>query len=209
MVTHHPPSARLGRDRCSSSRRQLAKIPQAGNAHGLSLADGRAQGTGKTLLSRRLTVLDRRSIVRRFAAAYSSKMNKASTPSAQSDPVHDALMKLVDAHKKLKAEPLHLAVHFQRPKNKHVNLFEILGGFGRDEPSADKKFFEIAFASTRSFELPAGKELRLLLTSPAEFERAMAANWASLKILRDSKKAGTATVLYEDKTGKKLWKALG
>jgi hypothetical protein len=136
-------------------------------------------------------------------------MNKASTPSARPDRVHDALMQLVDAHKKLKAEPLHLAVHFQRPKNKHVNLFEILGGFGGDEPSADKKFFEVAFASTKSFELPPGKELRLLLTSPREFEKAIAANWAGVKILRESKKAGTATVLYEDKTGKILWKALG
>ena len=54
-----------------------------------------------------------------------------------------------------------------------------------------------------------GKELRLLLTSPTEFEKAITANWAVLKVLRDSKKAGTAKVLYGDKTGKKLWKALG
>ena len=56
-----------------------------------------------------------------------------------------------------------------RPED--VCLFEIIDGFGPYEPDPDDAdLFAFSYFSTPGFPLPAGVNLRMILTNPKEFE---------------------------------------
>ncbi len=133
------------------------------------------------------------------------------TPRADDD-VNDedaSLRQLVEAHRKKKDEPLHLAVRFFPHRGrKHIHLFEVLGHFGAETISRDRKLFTIAFSSTPQLPLAPGVELRLTLTNPRELSLASREGWASLKPILQSKRDGTANVLASDVKGKELWRMM-
>jgi hypothetical protein len=122
-----------------------------------------------------------------------------------------AVRRLVEHHRKLKDERLLLAVYFnpQRKPVEDVCLFEILEGFGPDEPDPeDADLFQFGYGNTPGFPLPEGVNLRMVLTNPAEFERAVAENWKAVGELRAARKAREAIVLHSEGEGKKLWELL-
>jgi hypothetical protein len=126
-----------------------------------------------------------------------------------SNPIQDQLERLVEAHKKRKAEPLHLAVRYFPPRaTKHIHLFEVLGNFGGGSIAQDRKLFEVSFGTTPAFRLDQSTELRMVLTSPEEFKVAVRDEWASLNRIRAAKRVQSAEVLWADAVGKSLWKLL-
>ncbi len=97
------------------------------------------------------------------------------------------LRSLVDHHRKLKDERVILAVYFNPQRNpfRDVCLFEVIEGFGPDEPEpGDVDLFQFGYGNTPGFPLPAGENLRMVLTNPAELRRAVAAGWKAVGELR-------------------------
>lgn len=118
--------------------------------------------------------------------------------------------KLVQQHRSLHDEHLHLAVYFappNRPK-RDVYLFEVIERFGDDSIDPDQELFTFAYGSTPGFPLPAGTSLRMVLTNPVELNEAVRQDWKRVKELRASRKNGKATVIYADAKGKKFWNEL-
>jgi hypothetical protein len=117
---------------------------------------------------------------------------------------------LVDQHRKLKHERLHLAVYFATPRRgkRDVFLFEIIDGFGGDTIDPEGKLFEFGYGSTPGFPVPEGAALRMLLTNPAEFHHAVAHDWKAVRELRAAREAGQTIVMYKDSIGKRLWALL-
>jgi hypothetical protein len=119
-----------------------------------------------------------------------------------------ALRELVSHHRKLKDERVVLAVYFnsQRKPFEDVCLFEVIEGFGPDEPDPDDgDLFQFGYGNTPGFPLPEGANLRMVLTNPPEFKRAVAENWKAVGELRAARKSGEAIVLFSEGEGKKLW----
>ena len=105
--------------------------------------------------------------------------------------------RLIDEHKNLRDEPLLLAVLFEPDRHPgDIFLLEVIDGFGSGMIDQDKKLFEVSYSSTASFPLPSGRHLRLVLTSPQEFEIANQEHWASIEEVRHALRAGSAQVLF-------------
>lgn len=122
-----------------------------------------------------------------------------------------ALRALVNDHRKLKDERLLLAVYFnpQRKPFEDVCLFEVLEGFGPDEPNPDDvDLFQFGYGNTPGFPLPAGVNLRMVLTNPAEWKRAVKEKWKAVRELQAARQAGEAIVLHSEGEGKKLWELI-
>ena len=117
---------------------------------------------------------------------------------------------LVDQHRKLKNEYLHLAVYFAPPRRgkRDIFLFEVIENFGGNAIDPNEKLFEFGYGSTPGFRLPAGASLRMVLTNPAEFHHAIQHNWKGVQELRAAQEADHAIVIYADKIGKQLWATL-
>lgn len=125
---------------------------------------------------------------------------------AQKFPAYlSAVKSLVDQHRKLKHEPLHLAIYYA-PK-RHVNdvfLLEVIDRFGDKSVDTQKKLFELSYGSTPGFPLPENRNLRLVLTNPAEFQVAAREKWKSFLELKDANEREAAEILYLDPLGRKL-----
>lgn len=122
----------------------------------------------------------------------------------------DAVKKLVNQHRALRGEHLHLAVYYappNRPK-RDIYLFEVSDGFGGGRIDPDKKLFAFAYGSTPGLPLPKGVNLRMVLTNPIEMDQAIAEDWKRVQELCNAKAAGHATLLHADAAGKKFWKQL-
>jgi hypothetical protein len=105
--------------------------------------------------------------------------------------------RLVEEHRKLQDEPLLLAVFFEPDRNSHdIFLFEVIDGFGAGTIDEDQKLFEVSYASTPSFPMPAGQHLRLIMTNPQEFDAALQERWPSLEEIRQAVKGGRSQVLF-------------
>jgi hypothetical protein len=120
-----------------------------------------------------------------------------------------AVKRLVEQHRKIKDEPLHLAVYFAPKRNpRDVFLFEVIGGFGGEHIDPEKKIFEISFGSTAGFELPPSRHLRLVLTNPVEFAKAVQGKWKGVMELKEAKHRGTAQIVFRDAMGREFWELL-
>jgi hypothetical protein len=118
-----------------------------------------------------------------------------------------SVKELVKQHRKLRDEHLHLAVYFappNRPK-RDIYLFEVIDGFGGGHVEENGKLFSFAYGSTPGFPLPEGVSLRMVLTHPAEIDKAIRENWKRIDELRKARRAGKATVIYADSKGKRFW----
>ncbi len=119
-----------------------------------------------------------------------------------------ALRALVDQHLKLKGQRTLLAVYFaprKRPLN-DVCLFEVIEGFGPDEPDPDDTdLFQFGYGSTPGLPLPANVALRMVLTNPDELRRAIKQKWKAVDELRAASRNGETIVLHKDAVGAKLW----
>jgi hypothetical protein len=122
----------------------------------------------------------------------------------------EQVRELVDQHRKLKNEPLHLAVYFApvRRDKRDVFVFEVIEGFGGGEVDPDGALFEFGYGSTPGFPLPAEVNLRMVLTNPTEFQNAIDNDWKGVQELRAARKAGHAIVIHADAVGKRLWTLL-
>jgi len=119
----------------------------------------------------------------------------------------DEVKKLVQQHRTLRGERLHLAVYLALPKQpkRDVYLFEVIDDFGGGHIDPDKKLFTFAYGSTPGFPLPEGVSLWMILTNPTELDKAIQEGWKRVDELRDARRAGNAVVLYADAKGKKFW----
>jgi hypothetical protein len=126
------------------------------------------------------------------------------------DDVTAKLHQLVTAHRKRADEPLELAVQFvpKRGRKSDLYLFEVLSGFGGDEPDRNRKLLNVSFGSTPGLRLPTGIELHLILTSPEELEKALLDGWPSLRPVLDAKRDGNANVLFKSGVGARLWRKM-
>ncbi|MDD4889088.1 MAG: hypothetical protein PHU85_04095 [Phycisphaerae bacterium] len=119
---------------------------------------------------------------------------------------------LVKEHKKLKDEPLLLAVHYRSSRKnaaEDVCVLEVLKGFGSGEVDPDRELFEVAYPGAPDLKLKKGQSLRLLLTNPAELVAALQDNWSLAKDLKTAVRQNAAEKIYaEPKEGEQLWKML-
>ena len=122
----------------------------------------------------------------------------------------DRVRQLVEDHRKLKHEPLHLAVYYAPPRRAKgdIFLFEVIDGFGDNEIEPDCKLFEFGYGSTPAFPLPLGVSLRMVLTNPTELRTAVHDSWKGIEELRAARKTGRATVIYADAKGKRFWEMI-
>jgi hypothetical protein len=122
-----------------------------------------------------------------------------------------ALRELVVQHRKLKGQRVILAVYFapQRKPFEDVCLFEVIEGFGPDEPEPDDAdLFQFGYGSTPGFPLPAGVNLRLVLTNPHELRNAISGNWKAVGELRAARQSNEVIVLYSEGDGEELWESI-
>jgi hypothetical protein len=117
---------------------------------------------------------------------------------------------LVEQHRKLKNGHLHLAVYFAPPRRarRDICLFEVIDGFGGNAIDPEDKVFEFGYGSTPGFPLPAGLNLRMILTNPTEFHHAIDHEWKAVQELRAARDADEAIVIHADALGKRLWTML-
>jgi hypothetical protein len=121
------------------------------------------------------------------------------------------LRTLVAQHRKLKGQRVLLAVYFnpQRKPFDDVCLFEVIEGFGPDEPDPDDvDLFQFGYGNTPGFPLPPGVNLRLVLTNPAELQKAIAGNWKAVGELAAARRNDEAIVLHSEGAGTALWEAV-
>jgi hypothetical protein len=109
----------------------------------------------------------------------------------------ERLQALVEQHKQLEQETL-LAVYYESPQRceNDVCLFEVIEDFGLGDIDPHRELFEVAYAGTEAFPLPAGQYLRLTLTNPQEFEAAREQAWEQWLDLRKAVERGQFKVLH-------------
>ena len=117
----------------------------------------------------------------------------------------DALVALVEQHRELKDEPLHLALAYlpSRRAQHHIYLFEVIGSASRNinwEPD----LFEVSFLPKSGFPLDQDEELHFILTNPHELEIAIQRDWPLLLEVTDAILAGDYQMLFQDEIGKAL-----
>jgi hypothetical protein len=106
---------------------------------------------------------------------------------------------LVDQHRALRDEPLLLAIYYESPRHPHdIFIFEVIDGFGARAIDPTQNLFEVTYNSTSGFPLPAGRQLRMVLTNPQEFAVAARENWPLLEELRSAIRAGNSLTVYND-----------
>lgn len=119
----------------------------------------------------------------------------------------DQVQKLVQQHRTLRGQRLHLAVYLapHRRAKRDIYLFEVIDDFDGGHIDPDNKLFTFAYGSTQGFPLPEGVRLWMILTNPSELDKAIEENWNRVDELRHARKAGNAVVLYADAKGRKFW----
>jgi hypothetical protein len=117
------------------------------------------------------------------------------------------VQELVEQHRELRKDDLHLAVYFgpTNRKKSDIYLFEVVEDFGGGRIDPEKKLFTFAYGSTPGLPLPEGVRLWMVLTNPEELDAAIQQNWARVAEIRKAKDSRRAIVLHADAKGKKLW----
>lgn len=115
------------------------------------------------------------------------------------------LQQLVQQHRDLKDEPLHLALAYAPMRDQQdIFLFEVVSNVAAMVVNPDRELFETVFASTPGFAMNSNQRLHLLLTSPEEFRVAMEENWPSAQEILAAVRADDFQVLCTDEIGKKV-----
>ena len=118
---------------------------------------------------------------------------------APPDPVLAELQRVVDSHHQLHDEPLRLAVHYTPERDRDdLFLLEVVDGFGANQVTDERDFFEVGFPLAAPFPVAAGGQLRLVLANPPEFAVAGRDGWAKCEEFRRAVRAGRFTVIYAD-----------
>jgi hypothetical protein len=115
----------------------------------------------------------------------------------------DQIHRLVEQHRELEDEPLHLAITYQPAARdqQHIYLLEVVGAFeGSENPGRD--LFEGTFGPASGFPLHPGQELHLILTNPSELETALRDGWPLAMELVEAIRAKDYAVLHEDEVGR-------
>src|SRR5437899_1742748 len=87
---------------------------------------------------------------------------------------------LVEQHRALEDEPLHLAVTYNHERDaQDIFLLEVVSNFGGGEVDPDCQLFEVTFGPTLAFPMSPSEKLHLVLTNPTEFRIALRDNWRS------------------------------
>jgi hypothetical protein len=119
------------------------------------------------------------------------------------------IKKLVAEHKKIKDEPLLLAIYYQpRRDPQDIFLFEVIDNFGRGAVSDEKEFFEVTYGSTSGFLMESGQRLHLILTNPEEFALAVNKAWPQVRELQDARADSQYEVIFKSKTHEHLERML-
>lgn len=115
-----------------------------------------------------------------------------------------SLRKLIDQHREIEDEPLHLAISYQPPRDPHdVFLFEVIGD-SIDGIRTDRDLFEVTFEPTAQLPLASGERMHLVLTNPREFRQALDENWPLANELRDAIRSHDYKVLHSDTNGEAI-----
>jgi len=110
---------------------------------------------------------------------------------------------LAEQHRKLRDEPLHLAIAYDPGRDfRDIFLFELLDNFGGNEINPDAQLFEATFGSSKSFSLEPGQRLHLILTNPEEFRTALDQHWPTAEEVRDAVRRGDFEILHSDEIGR-------
>ncbi len=115
----------------------------------------------------------------------------------------DAIHRLVQQHRELHDEPLHLALtYLPADRNpQHVYLLEVVSVPGAGlNPEHD--LFEATFGSTAGFPFLADEELHLILTNPRELEVALDRGWPLANEIVNAIRAGNTQILFQDEIGR-------
>ncbi len=119
------------------------------------------------------------------------------------------LTQLMEQHRELKDEPLHLAIAFQPPREtQDIFLFEVVGNFAGGDINPGRELFEVTFAPSPGYDIPEGRNLHLVLTSPEELRVALQHHWSSAQEVSDAVRRGDAEVLHADDIGQELLERL-
>ena len=120
-----------------------------------------------------------------------------------------AIRRLTDQHRELEDEPLHLAISYSPPRRdqQDVYLFEVVGGPWQSI-SPENDLFEVSFAGTPEFPLEGNQQLHLVLTNPAELDRALQCDWPLVIEVVNAIRAGDFQVLHSDDEGKAVLEQL-
>ena len=140
-----------------------------------------------------------------------------------------AIRQLVEEHRELEDEPLHLAITYLpaagnesksgfrvvRPglslpagrDQQHIYLLEVIGAF-EGSVSPDRDLFEVTFGPASGFPMGPGEQLHLILTNPVEWETAVRDGWPLAVEVVNAIRAGDYMVLHEDEIGRRLLTAL-
>ena len=119
----------------------------------------------------------------------------------------DIVTGLVEDHKELLEEPIHLAIYYA-PKERGANdvfLFEVLDDFEGNSIEEDGDMLEVTYGRTPDFPmLNQDSRLHIILASPTELRKAYKNKtnlFNELKLALDSDKA---KVIFSDQHGEKL-----
>ena len=90
----------------------------------------------------------------------------------------ESVRRLIEQHRELEDEPLHLVVRYlpAPPRDgRHVYLLEVIGS--QWEPNEERDSFEVTYAGTEGFPMRVDERLHLILTNPQELKVALSAGW--------------------------------
>jgi hypothetical protein len=111
----------------------------------------------------------------------------------------DKVKSLVVEHRKLKDEPLVLALYYAPDREpQDIFIFEIIDGFGADSVDPERNLFEVAYASNAAFPLKQGQKLHLVLTNRKEVKVAFQDGWGGSQEIRDAIRRNDYRLIYQD-----------
>ena len=118
------------------------------------------------------------------------------------------VIELVCHHTELPDIDLWLAIRYQPERqSEDIFLFEVINGFGLGLIDERKKLFEMSF-DPGEFLLANGNQLRMVITSPEEFDVAFEEGWPLAEEIRHAIHAGKYEALFAKAEGEKLLERL-
>lgn len=116
--------------------------------------------------------------------------------------------RIIENHKRIKKDPLLMAVWYKKNHPKNIYLLEVIENFSNVVKS-EKEPFTVEFDSSSDFLLPDGGKLYLTLISPSDLKRSVDENWEFIKPLScESFNKGEAEILHCESNYKQLLKKL-